>query len=85
MNTRKQCCILRYVDDDKKTYNPGLIMTENATDDEISEITCAMQREGRNVRIFSSHLVDDVSQLPPLDQPIGEGIRSYTYDPFLIW
>lgn len=60
-------------------------MTNDATDEEISGITYAMQKAGRKVRIFASHLVDDVSQLPPLDEPIGEGLKGYTYDPFLIW
>ena len=85
MERHKQCCILWYVDDEKKTYNPGFIITDNATDDEISKITCAMIKQGRKVRIFTTHVVDDVSQLPPLDKPIGEGLDGYTYDPFLMW
>ena len=85
MKIKKQCCILCFVDKDKKTYNPGVIISDIATDDEISEITCAMMKQGRKVRIFTTHLVDDISQLPPLDEPIGEGLNGYTYDPFLIW
>jgi len=85
MQINKQCCILWFVDDDKKTYNPGLIITDNATDDEIGKITCEMRKKGRNVRIFTSHIVDSVTQLPPLDQPISKELEGYTYDPWLMW
>ena len=85
MRTGIQCCILWYVDCDRKTYNPGLILTDNTTDDEISKITCEMIDNGRHVRIFTSSVVDDVRQLPSLDKPIGEGIAGYMYDPWLMW
>jgi 4-hydroxy-3-methylbut-2-en-1-yl diphosphate synthase IspG/GcpE len=85
MQKNKQCCILWFIDDDKKKYNPGLILTEDATDQEISDIIYKMREEGRNVRIFTSHLVDSIDKLPPLDQPIGDRISDYEYDPFLIW
>lgn len=85
MQKNKQCCIMWFVDHDKKTYNPGLIMTDDATDQEISEICCRMQDEGRRVNNFASHVVDCVSQLPPLDQPIAEHPLGYKYDPYLIW
>ena len=85
MRTGIQCCILWYVDDDCKTYNPGLIITNNITDDEVGKIAREMTDQGRHVRIFTSSVVDDVRQLPSLDKPIGEGIAGYTYDPGLMW
>ena len=85
MQKNKQCCILWFVDNDKKTFNPGLILTEDATDQEISYITCKMQDEGRSVNVFTSHVVDCITQLPSLDRPIGEHPWGYKYDPFLIW
>jgi len=85
MRTDIQCCILWYVDDDRKTYNPGLIITNNTTDNEVSKITCEMIDKGRHVRIFTSSVVDNVRQLPSLDKPIGKGIDGYTYDPWLMW
>jgi hypothetical protein len=80
-----KCCILWYVDRDRKTYNPGLIITNNTTDDEICKISCEMMSQGRHLTIFTSSVVDDVRQLPSLDKPIGEGLEGYTYDPWLMW
>jgi len=85
MKTNVKYCILCYVDEDKKTYNPGLILTNPAVDDEISDITMKMRAAGRRVRIFTSHLVDDIRELPCLDQPIDYGLREYRYDPWLMW
>lgn len=85
VRTDIQCCILWYVDDDRKTYNPGLIITSNATDDEVGKIAHEMRDKGKNVRIFTSYVVDSVKQLPPLDKPIDDGLEGYIYDPWLIW
>ncbi len=85
MQKNKQCCILWFIDHDRKKYNPGLILTEDATDQEISLITCNMQKEGRNVAISTSFIVDNVMQLPPLDQSIVDEFLGYEYDPLLIW
>lgn len=85
MKTNIKCCILWYVDEDKETYNPGLILTDPVVDDEISAITVKMQAAGRRVRIFTSHLVDDMRELPRLDQPIGHELKEYSYDPWLMW
>jgi len=85
MKTNVKCCVMWFIDDDKKTFNPGVILTNIETDDEISKITCDMKDRGRRVRIFTSHLVNSVKELPSLDQPIGEGFRGYTYDPWLMW
>jgi len=74
-----------FVDHDKRTYNPGIILENDATDQEITDITSKMQDAGRKVNIFTSHLVDCITQLPPLDQAIGEHPWGYKYDPFLIW
>lgn len=85
MRTDIQCCILWYVDDDRKIYNPGLIITSNTTDDEVGKITCEMINQGKHVRIFTSSVVDNVKQLPSLDKPISEGLDGYAYDPWLMW
>ncbi len=84
MRTDVKCCILWYVDRDRMTYNPGLIITSNTTDGEVGKITCEMIKQGKNVRIFTSPAVENVKQLPPLDKPIGE-LEDYTYDPLLMW
>jgi len=80
-----KCCVMWFVDDDKKTFNPGLILTNAETEDEISKITYDMRKQGKNVRVFTSHLVNSVKELSPLDQSIDEGLQGYTYDPWLIW
>ena len=85
MRTDVKCCILWFIDHNKKKYNPGVVLTNDATDQEVTDITCKMQEEGRRVNIFTSHLVDCVTQLPPLDKPFDSPIEGYEYDPFLIW
>jgi hypothetical protein len=85
MKTNVQCCVIWFVDEDKKTFNPGVIITKVETDDEIGDIALDMREQGRNVRIFASHLVNSVNELPPLTQPLSEGLSGYTYDPWLMW
>jgi len=85
MKIKIKGCILWYVDEDNKTYNPGLILINLAIDDEISDITMKLRAAGRRVRIFTSHLVDDIRELPRLDQPIDHGLKGYSYDSWLMW
>lgn len=85
MKKNRKACILYFVDEDKKTYNPGLTLTDIEVEDEICLATTRLREEGRNVRIFTSHLVEDVSQLPSMDRVLKNGLKGYSYDPFLIW
>ena len=85
MEKNTQCCILCYVDDEKKTYNPGLILQNPETEDEICKVTLELREIGRKVRIFTMCAVDGVNQLPPLDEPAGSGLPGYAYDPWLMW
>ena len=85
MKTKKQFCILYYIDEGKKTFNPGLILSSPDVEDEISRITFKLRARGRRVRIFTAHLVDDIEQLPLLNEPVGNGLSGYTYDPWLFW
>lgn len=77
--------VLCYIDHDKKTYNHGLIMTVFETDCEITQITARMRRQGRDVNIHISLEAERIKDLPPLNQPISDGIEGYTYDPRLMW
>lgn len=85
MRRKKKCCILIYYDHDKKTFNPGLILTDTDIETEICEINCRMQDEGRRVNNCILPAVDSIDDLPPLDKPVTEGPPGYTYDPLLIW
>lgn len=66
MRQKIKVCILYYVDDDEKTYNPGLILTDSDVEDEICKETMELREQGRNVRIFTAHLADDISHLPSM-------------------
>jgi hypothetical protein len=85
MRRKVKCCILVYYDNDKKTYNPGLILTDTDIETEICEINSRMIDEGRNVRNCVLQAVDSVDDLPQLDEPVIEAPPGYTLDPFLIW
>lgn len=85
MRNKVKCCILVYYDHDKKTYNPGLILTDTDIETEICEINCKMIEQGRDVRNCVLQAVDSIDDLPPLDQPVMECPPGYTLDPFLIW
>ena len=85
MKQKIKACILYYIDDGKKTYNPGLILTDPDVEDEICRATMELREYGRKVRIITAHLVDDISQLPSMHRVLENGLMGYRYDPFLIW
>ena len=85
MKQKIKSCILYYVDEDEKTYNPGLILTDPDVEDEICKGTMELREQGRNVRIFTAHLVDDINHLPSMHRVLNNGLMGYRYDPFLIW
>ena len=84
MKRKRQFCIFVYLDDDKRTYNPGVIISDPKAEDELCKATCDLQDKGRNVRMFALPVVDDIKKLPPLGEFV-EGPEGYTYDPSLRW
>lgn len=81
----KKYWIIFYYDDDKKTFNPGLQVSDWATVQEVDRITCKLKDEGRNVHTCVTPTVFDINELISQERCINEGSIGYTYDPFLIW
>ncbi len=81
----KKYWIIFYYDDDKKTFNPGLQVSDWSIVQEIERITCKFKEEGRKTHICHTPEVHDVNNLQSQEECINAGPPGYSYDPFLIW
>lgn len=84
-NKVRKYWIVFFYDDDKNTFNPGLIATHWDVVREIERRTCELQREGRKVHIATTREVYAFDDLISQEECVRSGSRHRTYDPFLIW
>jgi len=76
--------LICYVDDDKKTFNPGLIVSNPLVEEEVFRIAEELRRSGRNVSIIRSGDFSDIKRVPEGWQ-CAKMMPLYKYDPYLIW
>ncbi len=84
-NKPEKFWVLVYIDLDKKTFNPGLEVSNWDTVREIEKITCKLQKEGRNVRISTTKTVFNIDGLLSQEEHVNAGPEECSYDPFLMW
>ena len=77
--------ILVYYDHDKKTFNPGIQISDWDTVREIEKATLALMKTGRDVKISTSPTVYNINDLLPQEMYITRSPSGYSYDPFLMW
>lgn len=73
-----------YIDSDKKTFNPGLIVSNPLVLKEVYNMISIKREEGRKVGIVSSGEYSDIESVPS-GEMFAKTMPNYTYDPYLIW
>ena len=77
--------ILYYYDADRRTFNPGVQVSDWTTVREIEKITSMLMKDGREVHISTTPTVYSVDDLRPQKECIENGPSNQSYDPFLMW
>jgi hypothetical protein len=73
-----------YVDRDKRTYNPGLIISNPAVQRELNLIKYELRKSGRNVDVMFSDQFSNIESVPDGSE-YATWFPAYKYDPYLIW
>jgi len=76
--------LICYIDNDKKTFNPALIVSNSLVEEEVFLIMNELRRSGRNVEIVRSGNFSDIKRVPEGWQ-CAKMLPHYKYDPYLIW
>ena len=84
INNPKTFKLICYVDHDKKTFNPALIVSNPLVEEEVSLIMNELKRSGRNVGTITSGDFSDIKRVPEGWQ-CAALLPFYKYDPYLIW
>lgn len=73
-----------YVDRDRRTYNPGLIISNPAVQGELNRIKDELKKSGRNVDVMFSDQFPNIKSVPDGSE-YAKRFPNYEYDPYLIW
>ena len=71
-----------YYDRDKCTCNVSGI---NCDDTAVTERTCQLQQQGRNVNISTTNPEKDRTEVPSVESLLGQLPDGYEHDPDLSW
>ena len=84
INNPKTYELVCYIDYDKKTFNPGLIVSNPLVLKEVYDMISVKREEGRRIGIVSSGEYPDIESVPS-GEVFAKIMPYYTYDPYLIW
>jgi len=76
--------LICYIDYDKKTFNPGVIVSNPLVLKEIQDMISVKREEGRKVGLLSTGEYPDMESVPSGER-FAKAMPRYTYDPWLIW
>ena len=73
-----------YVDHDKRTYNPGLIISNPPVQGELNRIKDELRESDRKVDMMFSDQFPNIKSMPDGSE-YAKRFPTYEYDPYLIW